>query len=95
MILGGDQSNAQRRKELSAVKDSDSAFLRQLRMALLAVALPFVMAVGPVAGYMIGGWIGESSGHGAGGRLMGLVLGAAASVYQTILIIRRILREMK
>ncbi len=68
---------------------------RQVRVAMLAVTLPLVMAVGPVAGYFIGGWIGAQVGYAAWGRLIGLVLGVAASVQQTVLIIRRILRETK
>jgi len=54
-----------------------------------------VMAVGPVAGYFIGGWIGGKLGSAGVGHLTGLAFGAAASVYQTILIIRRILHETK
>jgi len=95
LIFGDDPSDAHHRKEPRAVKDSDPTLFRQIRMAALAVALPFVMAVGPVVGYIMGGWLGEQIGRGATGRLAGLALGAAASLYQTILIIRRILREMK
>jgi len=71
------------------------AVFRQMRVAILAVALPFVMAVGPIAGYFVGGWIGGALGHVEWGHTVGLVLGAAGSVHQTILIIRRILRETK
>lgn len=68
---------------------------RQIRVIGLAAALPFIMVVGPVVGYFAGGWIGERLGYTASGRLLGLLLGAAASVRQTILIIRRLLHEVK
>jgi len=79
----------------NAVKDKNEAFFRQVRVVALAAALPFVMAVGPIAGYLGGQWIGERLGHASWGRLAGLVLGVVAGVHQTVLIIRRILREIQ
>lgn len=75
-------------------QDKQSAF-RQARIAILALALPFVMAVGPVAGYFLGRAAGAWLGGGAWGPRLGILFGAAASVHQTVLIIRRILRETK
>lgn len=77
------------------MKENPQALFRQIRVAMLAVALPFVMAVGPIVGYFVGGWIGGQVGHDAAGRLAGLAFGAAAGVHQTILIIRRIVRETR
>ena len=71
------------------------AVYSQIRVVGLAVVLPFVMVAGPIAGYIGGGWIGERLGYTTGGKLLGLLLGAAASVHQTILIIRRLLHEVK
>jgi hypothetical protein len=70
-------------------------FYRQIRVVSLAVFLPMIMVVGPVAGYFGGGWIGERLGSAPLGRVLGLVAGAIAGVHQTIHIIRRILRELK
>jgi len=77
------------------VSEKKEAVFRQIRVAMMAVVLPFVMAVGPVVGYIGGGWIGERVGQGPSGRLIGLVAGFAAGIYQTVMIIRRILRELK
>jgi len=90
-----DRFDARSRKEPDAVKNGNQAVFRQIRVAMLAVALPFVMAVGPIAGYFVGGWIGEQVGYIEWARVIGLVAGMAASVHQTVLIIRRILREMR
>ncbi len=84
--------NAGRKENMRNSKDP---FFRQFRVAVLALALPFVMAVGPVAGYYIGSWIGAALGYRLWGGGVGLAAGTAASIQQTVLIIRRILREMK
>ncbi|MCX8038510.1 MAG: hypothetical protein N3D11_15925 [Candidatus Sumerlaeia bacterium] len=77
------------------MKERKDVFFRQFRVAVLAMALPFVMAVGPVAGYYVGAWIGTAVGYRVWGGAIGLAAGVAASIQQTILIIRRIFREMK
>jgi hypothetical protein len=95
LISPANRFDARSRKEPDAVKNGNQAVFRQIRVAMLAVALPFVMAVGPVAGYFVGGWIGGQVGHIEWARVIGLVAGMAASVHQTILINRRIVREMR
>lgn len=75
--------------------EKKEAVFQQIRVVMLAVALPFVMAVGPVAGYIGGEWIGDRVGHGSSGKLIGLLLGFVAGIFQTVIIIRRILRELK
>lgn len=77
------------------MKDKSQTVFRQVRVTMLAVALPFVMAVGPVAGYLVGRWVGGQIGHTAGAGTIGLLAGFAASVHQTVLIIRRIFRETR
>jgi hypothetical protein len=67
---------------------------RQFRTVSLAAVLPLVMVVGPVLGYFLGDWIGGQMGWGVWTNYVGLAFGAAASLQQTILIIRRILKEL-
>lgn len=68
---------------------------RHIRVAGLALVLPFIMGVGPVVGYLAGDWIGRQAGYVGWGRLIGLLAGAVASAHQTILIIRRLMQELK
>ncbi|MBM3334863.1 hypothetical protein FJY63_09400, partial [Candidatus Sumerlaeota bacterium] len=63
------------------MKPSDKAFFGQMRILALAIALPFIMVVGPIAGYFVGGWIGEALGHSASGKLAGLLLGVVTALH--------------
>ena len=89
-----DNQKRKTHKTQSSGKESEE-FYRQIRVIGLAIFLPFVMVAGPVAGYLIGDWIGGLMGGATWPRTAGLVLGLVAGVQQTILIIRRLLAEMK
>jgi hypothetical protein len=51
--------------------------------------IPMMMAVGPVLGYFLGAWLESKFGHAPWLSFGCVILGAAASVRQIILILRR------
>lgn len=51
--------------------------------------IPVMMAVGPVLGYLLGSWLESKFGHAPWLSFGCVILGAAASVRQIILILRR------
>jgi len=65
------------------------------RRAALATTIPFLMAVGPIAGWFLGEWIGRRAGHPEVGALVGLAVGLGAGGRQAYLITRQIVRESR
>ena len=84
-----------RRERLRRQEAESVSVYRDIRVIGLALYLPVMMIAGPLGGYYIGGWIGAQAGNAFWGRTIGLVLGAVTAVYQVIVIIRRLSREMK
>jgi ATP synthase protein I len=61
-----------------------------LRLASLAISIPAFLATGPLVGLFLGKWIGGYWGHAQAGIIIGLVIGFAAGVRETVIVIRRI-----
>jgi len=65
------------------------------RLASLAVTIPAVLVLSPLVGWFLGRWGGGFLGHARLGSLVGVALGVAAGIMQTIDVIRRISKELK
>ena len=68
---------------------------RLIRVASLATMIPFIMAVAPVMGWLLGQWIGKRVSYEQTGALIGLAVGLAAGARESVRMTRRILEEMK
>jgi putative Mn2+ efflux pump MntP len=68
------------------------------RLASLAVTIPAVLVLSPLVGWFLGRSVGRFLGDARIGRigsLVGVALGVAAGIMQTIDLIRRISKELK
>ncbi|MBN1868378.1 AtpZ/AtpI family protein [Candidatus Sumerlaeota bacterium] len=75
--------------------NSRPEYTRQLRLAGVALAIPTILAVSPLVGFYLGRWIGGLFDKPQAVGIVGLVLGFAAGVRETIRLIRRIQSELK
>ncbi len=62
---------------------------RQMREVGIFTAIPMMLAVGPVLGYLIGHWAGGRWGNGTTWEAVGAILGLAASIRQVWLILKQ------
>ena len=76
-------------------KDSTPEAIRLMRLASIAVVIPAVMGLSPLVGWFGGSWIGGFWGYELWGAVVGIVLGFAAGLRETILLVRRIIAETK
>lgn len=54
------------------------------------MAIPAILAACPIVGYLLGHWVDEGLGIAPYGGLLGLLLGLAAGVRETVLLVRRL-----
>lgn len=62
---------------------------RQARTIGLYTAIPMMMIVGPVLGWLAGRWAGGHWGHAATFEAVGALLGLVAAFRQVVLVFRR------
>jgi F0F1-type ATP synthase assembly protein I len=56
----------------------------------VAMAIPAILAASPIVGYLLGQWADGWLGSAPYGGLAGLLLGLAAGVRETVLLVRRL-----
>lgn len=76
----------------SGDKDKSEFFLRARQIGILT-SIPLILALGPLIGYFAGSWIDRKFGFYPVGTLALIGLGFAASVRETVRMIREALRN--
>ncbi|MCX7046079.1 MAG: hypothetical protein NTX50_11415 [Candidatus Sumerlaeota bacterium] len=66
-----------------------------IRAASMATIIPFFLGVGPVAGWLLGSWLGVKAGYPQTGALVGLLMGFLAGVRASYQMTRRVMEEIK
>lgn len=62
---------------------------RQARQIGIYTAIPIMMIVGPVLGWLLGNWAGRQWGHATTFEVAGALLGLVAAFRQVVLVFRR------
>ena len=78
--------------ENSENKEKSELFLRARQIGALT-SVPFILLLGPLIGYFTGHWIDHKAGTTPFGTAIFIALGFAASVRETIRLIRQALRD--
>lgn len=73
-------------------KNKSEFFLRARQIGILT-AVPLVLPLGPLIGYLLGHWIDQKFGIDPFATIVMILLGVAASVRETIRMIREALRQ--
>lgn len=73
-------------------KNKSEFFLRARQIGILT-AVPLVLPLGPLIGYFLGHWIDQKFGIDPFATIVMILLGVAASVRETIRMIREALRQ--
>ena len=55
--------------------------------------LPFILLLGPLIGFYMGGWIDRKTGFAPYGTVLMIILGFAASVRETARMLRDVMRQ--
>lgn len=74
-------------------KDKSEFFLRARQVGALT-AVPMILALGPLIGYFAGSWIDRKFGSHPVGLIVLIILGFAASVRETVRMIREVLQNI-
>lgn len=74
-------------------KDESEFFLRARQVGILT-SIPFILLLGPLIGFFLGGWIDRKFGWAPYGTAVLIGLGFAAAVRETVRMIRDVLRNI-
>ena len=74
-------------------KENPEFFVRARQIGILT-SVPIILALGPLIGYFAGSWIDRKFGFYPVGTLVLIGLGFAASVRETVRMIREVLRNI-
>ena len=69
--------------------------IKLMRAAMLATMIPIMMGVAPLAGWLIGSWLGRLVSYPKTGALVGLFLGVGTAAREVYEIVRRLQKDLE
>ena len=73
-------------------KRNDKAqYVSEWRLLTLGMTIPVLLGAGPVVGYYLGYWVGGFLGFPTPGGFVGLLIGFAAGIRETVRIVKRLI----
>ncbi|HBF34628.1 TPA: hypothetical protein DDW35_08685 [Candidatus Sumerlaeota bacterium] len=73
------------------LKRNSPQYVSEWRLITLGMTIPLLLGLGPVIGFYLGFWIGRFFGFPTPGGFIGLLIGFAAGIRETVGIVKRLI----